>query len=153
MLKNNTLELVKCNYLQSYTLEKTKNRVNMKIKVLSMSQISPINNSIYSDLQISLDAASGRNASESATKQSYDASDIKPSRVDLSNYYNEVRPPEDLLTKAGQNVVTSAHALDEAMVNALANGYTVQDICNIKSAEFAYKANCSVFKSTFEISV
>ena len=60
---------------------------------------------------------------------------------------------EDLLTKAGQNVVTSAHALDEAMVNALANGYTVQDICNIKSAEFAYKANCSVFKSTFEISV
>lgn len=118
-----------------------------------MNSISSVENLIYPNLQISLDAVSGRNASQSATKQSYDASDIKPSQVDLSNYYNDVRPPEDLLTKAGQNVVDSAHALDNAMVNALANGYTVQDICNIKSAEFAYKANCSVFKSTFEISV
>lgn len=119
-----------------------------------MNQISRLDNSIYPNLQLAFDASAGRNAPESATKQSYDSSDIAPANVDLSNYYNEVSPPSnDLLTQSGQYVSESAKALDNAMMNALANGYTVQDACNIKCAEFAYKANCNVFKTTFEVSV
>ena len=71
--------------------------------------------------------------------------------VDLSNYYNEVRP-EDLLVKTGQNVIESAQALDNTMVVAMQNGYSVQDVCNIKLAEMAYKANAFVFDSVAKIS-
>ena len=126
----------------------------MIIEVLSMNPISSLDNSIYSDLLVSFDATSGRNAPESAKKQSYDSSNIEPQQVDLSNYYNEVTPPGgDLLSKVGQNVVESAHNLDATMMNAMANGFSVQDICNIKCAEAAYKANANVFKSTFELSI
>lgn len=77
--------------------------------------------------------------------------------VDLSNYYNEVRP-EDLLTKAGQHLVESAQRVDNAMVVAMQNGYSVQDVCNIRLAEMAYKANAYVFDiasdiSTFELRI
>lgn len=71
--------------------------------------------------------------------------------VDLSNYYNEVRP-EDLLVKTGQNVIESAQALDNTMVIAMQNGYSVQDVCNIRLAEMAYKANAFVFDSVAKIS-
>ena len=77
--------------------------------------------------------------------------------LDLSNYYNEVRP-EDLLTKAGQHLVESAQKVDNAMVSALQDGFTVQDVCNMKLAEIAYKANAYVFDiasnvSTFELKI
>ena len=71
--------------------------------------------------------------------------------VDLSNYYNEVRP-EDLLVKTGQNVIESAQALDNTMVVAMQNGYSVQDVCNIRLAEMAYKANAFIFDSVAKIS-
>ena len=73
------------------------------------------------------------------------------SYVDLSNYYDEVRP-EDLLTKAGQHLVESAQKVDNAMVVAMQNGYSVQDVCNIRLAEMAYKANAYVFDIASEIS-
>ena len=84
------------------------------------------------------------------------SSNNKP-EVDLSNYYNEVSP-EDLLVKTGQNVIESAQTLDNTMVIAMQNGYSVQDVCNIKLAEIAYKANAYVFDiankiSTFTIDV
>ena len=63
--------------------------------------------------------------------------------VDLSGYYSTVE----------ENVVQSAKALDNAMVEAIQNGYSVQDVCNIKLAEIAYKANCYVMKSTFELKI
>lgn len=77
--------------------------------------------------------------------------------VDLSNYYNDVRP-EDLLTKAGQYFVESSKNLDNTMVVAMQNGYSVQDVCNIKLAEMAYKASAYVFDvaedmSTFALDV
>ena len=77
--------------------------------------------------------------------------------VDLSNYYDNIRP-EDLLTQAGRNVSKSAQDLDNAMVSALQNGYGVQDACNIRLAEMAYKANAFVFDvareiTTFEVDV
>lgn len=73
------------------------------------------------------------------------------SYVDLSNYYDEVRP-EDLLTKAGQHLIESAQRVDNAMVVAMQNGYSVQDVCNIRLAEMAYKANAYVFDIASEIS-
>ena len=77
--------------------------------------------------------------------------------VDLSNYYDNIRP-EDLLSQAGRNVVQSAQDLDNAMVSAIQNGYGVNDACNIRLAEMAYRANAFVFEvaneiSTFEVDV
>ncbi len=77
--------------------------------------------------------------------------------VDLSNYYNDVRP-EDLLTKSGQYLIESANKLDNTMVVAMQNGYSVQDVCNIRLAEIAYKASAYVFDvaneiSTFELKI
>lgn len=73
------------------------------------------------------------------------------SEVDLSNYYSNIRP-EDLLTQAGRNVSKSAQDLDNAMVSALQNGYSINDVCNIKNAEMAYKADAYIFKVANEIS-
>lgn len=73
------------------------------------------------------------------------------SEIDLSNYYNEVRP-EDLLSKTGQSLIESAQALDNTMVIAMQNGYSVQDVCNIRLAEMAYKANAYIFDIASEIS-
>ena len=75
--------------------------------------------------------------------------------VDLSNYYNEVRP-EDLLVKSGQYFIESSQRLDNTMVIAMQNGYSVQDVCNIRLAEMAYKASAFVFDvaeemTTFEL--
>ena len=71
--------------------------------------------------------------------------------LNLSDYYDRVKP-EDLLAKAGQNFVESAQKLDNTMVIAMQNGYSVQDVCNIRLAEMAYKANALVFDAATEIS-
>lgn len=71
--------------------------------------------------------------------------------VDLSNYYSNIRP-EDLLSQAGRNVTQSAEALDNAMVSAIQNGYGVNEACNIKMAEMAYKANAYMFKVASDVS-
>ena len=60
------------------------------------------------------------------------------SDVDLSNYYSDIRP-EDFLSQAGRNV-------------AIQNGYGVNEACNIKMAEMAYKANAYVFNVASDIS-
>lgn len=73
------------------------------------------------------------------------------SYVDLSNYYNKVRP-EDLLTKSGQYFIESAQNLDNSMVIAIQNGYSIQDVCNIRLAEMAYKASAYVFDVAEEMS-
>lgn len=71
--------------------------------------------------------------------------------VDLSNYYSNIRP-EDLLSQTGRNVTQSAEALDNAMVSAIQNGYGVNEACNIKMAEMAYKANAYMFKVASDVS-
>jgi hypothetical protein len=73
------------------------------------------------------------------------------SDVDLSNYYSDIRP-EDLLAQAGRNVSQSAEALDNAMVSAIENGLGVNEACNIKLAEMAYRANAYMFKTAAEVS-
>ncbi len=122
-----------------------------------MSSISSIDTSIYSGLIENREAVNSRNASESTNVPTLVNSDVENSKVDLSNYYSNIRP-EDLLTITGNNVSQSAEALDNAMVSAIQNGYTVQDAVNIHLAKAAYQANCTVFNainemSTFEFSV
>ena len=124
-----------------------------------MSEISSIDTSFYSGLVegfapktmlpvpvIESEQQSG--AGGYSDGQNYSDAD---SNVDLSNYYNEVHP-EDLLTKSGQYLVESANKLDNTMVIAMQNGYSVQDVCNIRLAEMAYKASAYVFDVAEEIS-
>lgn len=130
-----------------------------------MSEISSVNTSFYPELvegfapkttlavpAIEAEAREGTAAYSGGGRYS----EPQP-EVDLSNYYNEVRP-EDLLTKSGQYLVQSAQNLDNTMVIAMQNGYSVQDVCNIRLAEMAYKASAYVFDvaedlSTFALDV
>ena len=98
----------------------------------------------------------GRNDYVEKEPQAY-ATEDNAETVDLTNYYNEVKP-EDILTKTGRHVIESAQALDNTMLIAMQNGYSVQDVCNIRLAEMAYKASAYVFDTaremtTFELDV
>lgn len=121
-----------------------------------MSEISSVNTSFYPELlegfapKTTLPVpAIESNSQEGAS--TYSKSEYSGSGVDLSNYYEEIRP-EDLLTKSGQYFIESANRLDNTMVIAMQNGYSVQDVCNIRLAEMAYKASAYVFDSAEEIS-
>lgn len=72
--------------------------------------------------------------------------------VDLSNYYSELAN-SDLFTEVANNVAESAEALDNAIITALENGMGVQDAVNLNCALNAYKANCRVAQSTFELKI
>ena len=115
-----------------------------------MSSISGINTSIYSGLIEDLSSyIPSRSALDSKAPS---VNRDEASTVDLSNYYSNVMTG-DVLQTVAENVSQSAKELDNAMVHALANGYTVQDACNIQMAKAAYAANCRVAKSTFELSI
>ena len=129
-----------------------------------MSEISSVNTSFYPELlegfapkttlPVPAVQAEARDDSGYASGGNYATAD---SDVDVSNYYNDVRP-EDLLTKSGQYFIESSQRLDNTMVVAMQNGYSVQDVCNIRLAEMAYKASAFVFDavsemSTFEVDV
>lgn len=122
-----------------------------------MSSIASIDTSIYSGIIEELSSYTpSRGALDNKTPA---VTREESSSVDLSNYYSNIRP-EDLFANAGDNVAKSAEDLDNAMVSAIANGYSVNDAVNIKLAKVAYQANCTVFnaindmqKSTFELTV
>lgn len=131
-----------------------------------MSSISSVNTSFYPELvegfapkTFNPVPAVEREVQDDNAGRYYGGGTEKYSEeVDLSNYYNEVRHPEDLLVKTGQDLVEAAQALDNTMVIAMQNGYSVQDACNIRLAEQAYKATAMVFDvaseiSTFEVDV
>ena len=117
-----------------------------------MTSISSINTTPYSGIVESLRATSGHNAPEMPKQLTQDSSDIDNNKVDLSNYYSNIRS-EDLLSNLGRNVAKSTEDLNNAMVSALENGFSVNDAMNIKRAEVAYKANCAIFKSTVELMI
>ena len=122
-----------------------------------MSSISSIDTSISSGIiEVLSSYTPSRTALDSKTPA---VTREDSSTVDLSNYYSNIRP-EDLLANAGENVAKSAEDLDNAMVSAIENGYSVNDAVNIKLAQHAYAANCKVFNmiadmqtSTFELTV
>lgn len=70
----------------------------------------------------------------------------------LKDYYKEF-PPRQTLEQLGQNLRKTANFLDNTLTNAVKNGYSVQDIVNIKRADTAYRANLNIFKSTFELKI
>lgn len=82
------------------------------------------------------------------------AEDVETPKVDLSNYYANVQPPninnslESDLSHASQN-------LSEAVMAAVENGYTPQDAVNIQKAKSAYQAMVNIIKetSTFELEI
>lgn len=115
-----------------------------------MSSISSINTSDYSMLLDSLSTTRSYSQTNSGAKSV--ATEDLNSGIDLSNYYQNLASG-DLLQTVAENVVKSSNDLNNAMVNALENGYTVQDAVNIQEAKAAYEANCRVAKSTFEIAV
>ena len=120
-----------------------------------MSSISSIDTSIYSGLIENISSyIPARNALDNKVPA---VTREDTSAVDLSSYYSNIRP-EDLIATAGNNVARSAEELDNAMVSALQNGYSINDVCNIKKAQAAYAANCAIFKvaneiSTFELKI
>ena len=124
-----------------------------------MNEISSINTSFYPELlegfapKTTLPVPAVDTESNNIARGYYSGGNYSEpeQEVDLSNYYNEVRP-EDLLCKTGQQVIESAQALDNTMVIAMQNGYSVQDVCNIKLAEQAYKASAYVFEVAEKIS-
>ena len=121
-----------------------------------MEPLSQINTSFYSELlegfapksTAAIPAVQAESVPQNS--DSYRSTYAQDS-VDLSNYYNEVKP-EDILVKSGQYLVEASKNLDNTMVIAMQNGYSVQDVCNIKLAEQAYKASAFVFKTANEIS-
>lgn len=122
-----------------------------------MSEISSVNTSFYPELLEGFAPKTTLPVPAVGTEPQGEASSFgggysePQADVDLSNYYNEVRP-EDLLTKSGQYFVESANKLDNTMVIAMQNGYSVQDVCNIRLAEMAYKASAYVFDVAEEMS-
>ena len=123
-----------------------------------MSSISSVDTSFYPGLvegfapttMLPVPAVQAEHQGESAAYQEGGYSKPSPD-IDLSHYYDKVRP-DDLLMQAGTNLSQSAQALDSAMVAALQNGYSVNDVCNMKLAEMAYKASAYMFKVANETS-
>ena len=54
--------------------------------------------------------------------------------------------------QASEIKLVITEALDNAMVSAVQNGLGVNEACNIKLAEMAYRANAYMFKTAAEIS-
>lgn len=121
-----------------------------------MEPLSQINTSFYSELlegfaPQSTAAVTAVQAESVPQNSDFYRPTYAQDAVDLSNYYNDVKP-EDILVKSGQYLVEASKNLDNTMVIAMQNGYSVQDVCNMKLAEQAYKASAFVFKAASEIS-
>ena len=72
-------------------------------------------------------------------------------KIDLSNYYSNVQPPE-VYSDALSYVAESEKNFSGAVMSALENGMTPQDAANIQMAKAAYVASMKVAESsTFEL--
>ena len=113
---------------------------------------APIDSSMYLNMIDSIGTFPTRASLNQTVTAAYtEASDFEEP-VDLSNYYANLSH-SDLLTEVANNVKESAETLDNVMIAALENGMGVQDAVNINCALNAYKANCMVAKSTFELKI
>lgn len=117
-----------------------------------MNEVSAINSSFYPSLIDSVSPLYTGRSSLNAVEPLGKNYDNNQQAVDLSGYYSDLQS-SGLLEQAAQNVVQSAKVLDNAMIAAIENGYSVNDAVNIKLAQTAYKANCFVMKSTIELQV
>ena len=113
---------------------------------------APIDNSLYLGMIESVTTFPTRGSMETPVPAVYTQLSDFDTQADLSGYYSD---PEttDLFTQVSNNVEKAAKMLDDVMVNALENGFGVQDAVNINLALRAYQANCAVAKSTFELKI
>ena len=122
-----------------------------------MSSLSPIDSSAYQINNsffpvVPMDTLpSGMGKVDAVKTQDKGDADTKQN-PDLSAYYNNVVSQENS-NNSGTNLVKSAQELDNVMISALSNGYSVQSACNMRLAELAYNANARVFESTFEFEI
>ena len=114
--------------------------------------ISPIDSSVYAGLIDSIGTFPSKSSLTQAVPAAYTEAEDFSSGVDLSGYYSNIAN-SDLFREVANNVAESAATLDEVMVQALENGMSVEDAVNINCALHAYKANCAVAKSTFELKI
>ena len=119
-----------------------------------MESISSLNSSLFTDLINSYPVNNSRPQSFKPVEPvEYDFEDDYSS-YNFSQYpYSDENNSGDPVVTTGENVIQSAQNLENVMVAALENGLSVQDACNIKMAQMAYKASCAVFKTTFELKV
>ena len=81
------------------------------------------------------------------------AEDTESPRVDLSNYYANVQPPE-VKNNLGSNISQLSQNLNNAITYAVENGYSPQDAVYIQNAKSAYQAMINIANnSTFEIEI
>ena len=118
-----------------------------------MDPISTINTNLFPELiQSDIPQIPVRQTSMAPIEPVKEETFEGDNQYDFNNYYNDI-DFQDPLIRAGENFIQSTQALDEAMVSALENGFSVNDACNVKLAQIAYKASASVFKSTFELKI
>lgn len=115
--------------------------------------ISPTDTSMYLDMLSGIDTFPTRGSLNRTVEpiQIVDK-ETEHNHPNFSGYYSDSETT-DLYTEVSNNVINSAKALDNAMVQALENGYGVQDAVNMTLALRAYQANCAVAKSTFELKI
>ena len=125
-----------------------------------MNELSSVNTSFYPELAPgyapkTLQAVVGiknDQYSQRLDANSYvDESDYQKAEVNLNNYYAQTKI-ENFMAKAGTDLIASAERLDNSMVQAINNGYSVQDVCNIRLADIAYKASARAFEAAEEMS-
>lgn len=114
--------------------------------------ISPIDNSYLFNPIINIETFSTSSSLDVPVPATKSEEEEFGSPVNLNDYYENLSN-SNLISDIGTNVKASADALDHAMVSALQNGMNVQDAVNINCALHAYKANCHVAKSTFELKI
>lgn len=125
-----------------------------------MSEISSVNTSFYPELlegyapnSLLAIAPVGKDSltQDLRSKANTEDQENEDAENTVRNYYANTKI-ENWLTKVGNNLIQSAQELDNSMVSAINNGYSVQDACNIKRAEMAYKANAHIFNIAEEMS-
>ena len=120
------------------------------VNAIDTSQYTtPISN-LYSTE--SLVAAVDRAAYETAQTENVAAAEEEAPSVDFRNYYSNVRPSE-LNSDVSTNFTKAAQDLDNAVINAVKNGMSLEDAVKIQAAKAAYTANASMLKSTFELDI
>ena len=107
---------------------------------------------MYLDMLGSIDTFPTKASLHRTVEPAYTEAEEFSYPTNLGNYYSD-EETHDLFTEVSNNVIQSAKAVDNAIVNALENGYSVQDAVNVNLALRAYQANCSVAKSTFELKI
>ena len=83
------------------------------------------------------------------------AEDFETPKVDLNNYYSNVRP-SDQNSSVLSDVVNAEHNFSDAVMSAVENGMNPQDAVNIQMAKAAYAASMQVAQvenTTFELMI